>query len=153
MSDITPADALRELGDDQAEYAAAAAKKLGLPESVELNRLRGSDLVLREQVAKQGAEIERLRAAINEYDPADHLHEILDIDPTDPVNARAHRLAHERMMGEWHDRVVGRDKVISEVKAALTQGITTDKAARVAAIRLIDDWLSRDLDAPAEATP
>lgn len=27
MSDITPADALRELGDDQAEYAAAAAKK------------------------------------------------------------------------------------------------------------------------------
>lgn len=33
MSDITPADALRELGDDQAEYAAAAAKKLGLPES------------------------------------------------------------------------------------------------------------------------
>lgn len=28
MSDITPADALRELGDDQAEYAAAAAKKL-----------------------------------------------------------------------------------------------------------------------------
>ena len=29
MSDITPADALRELGDDQAEYAAAAAKKLG----------------------------------------------------------------------------------------------------------------------------
>lgn len=33
MSDITPADALRELGDDQAEYAAAAAKKLRLPES------------------------------------------------------------------------------------------------------------------------
>lgn len=36
MSDITPADALRELGDDQAEYAAAAAKKLGLPESVQV---------------------------------------------------------------------------------------------------------------------
>lgn len=34
MSEITPADALRELGDDQAEYAAAAAKKLGLPETV-----------------------------------------------------------------------------------------------------------------------
>ena len=40
MSDITPADALRELGDDQAEYAAAAAKKLGLPESVEYVEMR-----------------------------------------------------------------------------------------------------------------
>lgn len=43
MSDITPADALRELGDDQAEYAAAAAKKLGLPESVAAIRARRWD--------------------------------------------------------------------------------------------------------------
>jgi hypothetical protein len=65
------------------------------------------------------AEIERLRAAINEYDPADALHEMLDIDPTDPVNARAHRKAHERRMGEWHDRVVGRDRVINAMADAL----------------------------------
>lgn len=43
MSDITPADALRELGDDQAEYAAAAAKKLRLPESVAAIRARRWD--------------------------------------------------------------------------------------------------------------
>lgn len=46
MSDITPADALRELGDDQAEYAAAAAKKLGLPETLEEWEWSPGDVVL-----------------------------------------------------------------------------------------------------------
>jgi hypothetical protein len=72
-----------------------------------------------EDIATLLVEVERLRAAINEYDPATALHEILDIDPTDPVNARAHRKAHERQMGEWHDRVVGRDETFKEIRDAL----------------------------------
>lgn len=57
MSDITPADALRELGDDQAEYAAAAAKKLGLPESVEYVEMR-TEWRLRFRHEGTGKEIE-----------------------------------------------------------------------------------------------
>lgn len=36
------------------------------------------------------------------------------------------------------EAIVRRDKVLNDVLAALTQGITTDKAARIAAIQVLD---------------
>ena len=79
MSDITPADALRELGDDQAEYAAAAARHNALGEALFFDRLENAradvehlkaqrdELIserdeAREEAARQGAEVERLHS-------------------------------------------------------------------------------------------
>lgn len=65
MSDITPADALRELGDDQAEYAAAAAKKEGPDGGALYWQVRAEQAEVRHEEAQAEVEKQRRRVELH----------------------------------------------------------------------------------------
>lgn len=133
MSDITPADALRELGDDQAEYAAAAAKRDGDPTWSGLFGAGGPDFDPdpddtegRKKIAELEAEVERLRTWIRKGP---------ELRRTWAAEERAEK-AFLRV-GEMHAEVARRDEVLDEVRSAFRACFTPD----------VGGWDWRDDDA------
>lgn len=136
MSDITPADALRELGDDQAEYAAAAAKKLGAPTWTGLFGAGGPDFDFdpddtesNKRMAALEAEVERLHSwggllsLLDEHWPED----VFPDRTGKPDRDTGPRLvAAIRRAENAKAEVARRDKVLDEVRVAFLDCFAPD---------------------------